>query len=234
MRKFSPPAAARAPLRLVIFGVQGSGKGTQAKLIAQRFGVVHVASGDLFRREVARGTPLGRRVRRYLKLGRLTPDAVTIIANALRQPAVRQRGFILDGFPRTIQQLRMLQRLGAVTAAIALELPDADAIRRIAGRRSCSCGQVYHLVYRPPRRAGVCDRCGRRLFIRADDRPAVIGRRVRTYHRATASLLAYYRRLDRLIAVDGRPPIPQVFANIVFALTRLRPSAVPLGRRRRA
>jgi len=210
----------REQFRLVIFGVQGSGKGTQAELIAKRFGLTHVATGDIFRREVSHQTKLGKLAARYLTAGKLVSDAVTnaMVAKRLRRADVRRRGFILDGYPRNANQLRALHRFRQLTHAIEIRLPEHEAVRRITGRRSCRCGHVYHLEYNPPSRPGRCDYCGRRLYIRDDDRPAVIRRRIRDYQRQTTPLLDYFRRRGKLLAVDGQPPIPTVFKSILAQL----------------
>lgn len=208
------------PLRAVIFGVQGSGKGTQAELLARRFGVVHIASGDIFRREIARRTVLGRRAARYLAAGPLVPDAVTnaIIGKRLTTPAVRRRGFVLDGYPRNRNQLLYLARVAPITQAIEIVLSDREAVRRITGRLNCLCGRIYHREFQPPKRSGRCDRCGRKLFVRNDDRPDVVRRRIRIYHRQTAPLLRHFRRQGKLLQVDGRPKIPVVFRGVVAHL----------------
>ncbi len=211
-----------AGLRAVIFGAPGSGKGTQAELLAKRFGAAHITSGEIFRQEIEDGSALGQRVRQRVESGQLVPDALTnaIVARRLRRADGRARGFILDGYPRNGNQLRSLLRVARLAAAIEIRLPDRVAVRRIAGRRSCACGRIYHREYNPPRRAGRCDVCGRRLFIRHDDRPAVIRRRLRDYQRQTAPVLAYFRRRGNLIAVDGRPAITTVFKNILAQLPR--------------
>lgn len=212
-----------APPRLVIFGVQGSGKGTQAELIAKRYGVRHVSTGTIFRREIASRTVLGRHAMRYLAAGKLVPDRVTnaIVAKHLRAARVRRHGFILDGYPRNLRQFNALERLGGVTQAIVVVLPDAAAVRRISGRQNCVCGASYHRQYHPPRRPGICNRCGRRLFTRDDDRPKPVRRRLRIYHRETTPLVDYYRRQGVLLTVDGRPAITVVFRGLVRRLRRV-------------
>lgn len=212
----------RGSIRAVIFGVQGSGKGTQAERLAQRFGVAHITTGEIFRQEIERRTALGNRVRARVDSGTLVSDSLTnaMVAKRLRRSDARQAGFVLDGYPRNRNQLRALLAVTPISCAIEIRLPDREAVRRIAGRRSCVCGMIYHVQFHPPRRAGFCDVCGSRLFIRQDDRPAVIGRRIRDYHRRTAPLLEYFRRRDRLVSVDGRPAITTVFKGILQTLPR--------------
>lgn len=207
---------------MVIFGVQGSGKGTQAELVARQFGLQHISTGEIFRSEISRRTVLGKRACRYLAAGKLVPDTVTnaMIAKRLQSPRVRRRGFILDGYPRNRGQLMALTRLVPMTHAIEIVLPDRTAVHRISGRLNCVCGLSYHLKYHPPKRRGICDRCGKKLFIRDDDRPATIRQRIRLYHRQTAPLLAYYRRQGALCRVDGRPAIAAVFRLLLAKLKR--------------
>lgn len=211
-------------MRAIVFGVQGSGKGTQADLIAKRFRAAHITTGEIFRQEIERRTALGNRVRARVDSGTLVSDSLTnaMVAKRLRRSDARQAGFVLDGYPRNRNQLRALLAVTPISCAIEIRLPDREAVRRIAGRRSCVCGMIYHVQFQPPRRAGFCDACGRRLFIRHDDRPAVIRRRIRDYHRQTAPLLEYFRRRGLLVSVDGRPSIAQVFLSIraILALRR--------------
>ncbi len=214
----------RQPYRLVIFGVQGSGKGTQAELLARRFGLAHIATGEIFRRAVAQKTAVGRQVQRALASGQLVADRLTnaIIRPSLMTPTVRRRGFALDGYPRNRRQLDALQRIAPLTHAIQIALPDRVAVARIAGRLNCVCGLSYHVKYHPPKYDGRCDRCGRALFVRADDQPATVRKRLAIYHRQTAPLINAYRRRGLLITVDGRPAIREIHRAIV---ARLKPSA---------
>ncbi|MDD5110404.1 MAG: nucleoside monophosphate kinase [Patescibacteria group bacterium] len=219
-----PKKSSRPPLRLrmVVLGVQGSGKGTQAELVARRFGLAHISTGEIFRREISRRTALGRRAERYLMAGKLVPDAVTnaIVGKHLRFGRARTHGFVLDGYPRNRAQLTALERATPVTHAIQILLPDRVAVQRISGRLNCACGLSYHVQYHPPRRRGICDRCGRKLFVRDDDQPATIRKRIRIYHRQTAPLLAYYRKRGVLLQVDGRPAIAAVFRRVLTQLRR--------------
>lgn len=219
-------------LRMVVFGVQGSGKGTQAELMARRFGLAHISTGEIFRREISRRTALGRRAARYLTAGKLVPDAVTnaIVAKHVSRGRARTRGFVLDGYPRNRGQLIALERYGPVTHAVEILLPDRTAVQRISGRLNCVCGLSYHVKYHPPKRRGICDRCGRKLFVRDDDQPVTIRKRIRIYHRQTAPLLAYYRKHGVLLQVDGRPAIPTVYRSV---LAELRGSGVAADRRKR-
>jgi adenylate kinase len=212
-------------LRLVIFGPPGAGKGTQAKLLSERLGVPHIATGDMLREAVKAGTRLGGLAKKYMDEGRLVPDEVVIgmVEERLRQPDC-SKGFILDGFPRTIEQAEALdselEKLGLkLDAVLNLEVGDEEVVKRIALRRTCrSCGAVYHLIFNPPRREGVCDRCGGKLYQRDDDREEVVRNRLKVYRQQTKPLLEFYRRRGLLRDVNGERSIEDVFKEILAAL----------------
>jgi adenylate kinase len=212
-------------LRLVIFGPPGAGKGTQAKLLSERLGVPHIATGDMLREAVKAGTRLGGLAKKYMDEGRLVPDEVVIgmVEERLRQPDC-SKGFILDGFPRTIEQAEALdselEKLGLkLDAVLNLEVGDEEVVKRIALRRTCrSCGAVYHLIFNPPRREGVCDRCGGELYQRDDDREEVVRNRLKVYRQQTKPLLEFYRRRGLLRDVNGERSIEDVFKEILAAL----------------
>jgi len=206
--------------RFTIIGPQGSGKGTQAKFLAERLGVRHVSTGDMFRHHVSQGTELGKQVDVLLKAGSLVPDEVTnmMITERLVKPDVAP-GFVLDGYPRNVVQAEFLGTIALEVQAIELQLTDAEAVRRIAGRRVCQkCGANFHLEFAPPRVADACDSCGGELVQRADDTEAAVRARLATYHRETEPLLTYYRSRGTLTVVDGAPPIPKVTAAVRIAL----------------
>lgn len=212
-------------MRLVIFGPPGAGKGTQAKLLSERLGVPHIATGDMLREAVKAGTRLGGLAKKYMDEGRLVPDEVVIgmVEERLRQPDC-SKGFILDGFPRTIEQAEALdselEKLGLkLDAVLNLEVGDEEVVKRIALRRTCrSCGAVYHLIFNPPRREGVCDRCGGKLYQRDDDREEVVRNRLKVYRQQTKPLLEFYRRRGLLRDVNGERSIEDVFKEILAAL----------------
>jgi adenylate kinase len=212
-------------LRLVIFGPPGAGKGTQAKLLSERLGVPHIATGDMLREAVKAGTRLGGLAKKYMDEGRLVPDEVVIgmVEERLRQPDC-SKGFILDGFPRTIEQAEALdselEKLGLkLDAVLNLEVGDEEVVKRIALRRTCrSCGAVYHLIFNPPSREGVCDRCGGELYQRDDDREEVVRNRLKVYRQQTKPLLEFYRRRGLLRDVNGERSIEDVFKEILAAL----------------
>jgi adenylate kinase len=208
-------------VRLILLGPPGAGKGTQAQRLSDRLGIPQVSTGDILRAAVAAGTPLGREAKGYMDQGALVPDGVVIgiMRERLAAPDCA-RGYILDGFPRTAAQAEALgetlQALGTpLTAVVSLTVDPEELVRRLSGRRSCgSCGAAYHLETAPPRRAGVCDRCGGALLQREDDREETIRKRLAVYREQTAPLVAYYRGRGLLKEVDGRGDVSEVFARI--------------------
>jgi len=207
-------------MRLILLGPPGVGKGTQAARLAARYGVPHVSTGDMFRRAVAEQSALGRRVEEYLDRGDLVPDAVTTEVLRQRLEADDCRGgFILDGFPRTRAQAEALggilrERGEALDAVIHYVAPDEAVIERLSGRRMCRrCGANFHVTFHPPRREGVCDRCGGELYQRSDDTPETIAERLRVYRESTAPLIEYYRRSGLLLDVSAAGPPDEVERN---------------------
>jgi len=197
-------------MRVVLMGPPGVGKGTQAVRLAATRGVVHVSTGDILRDAVGGGTALGRKVREYVEGGRLVPDALmgSLIEDRLSRTDAGP-GFILDGFPRTVEQVSILDdvlsNLGiSVDHVFLLEAPEDEIVRRLSGRRVCpACKAVYHLESKPPRSAGVCDACGSALIQRADDEEDVIRERLRVYAEQTAPVADAYRDRGVLVRVDG-------------------------------
>ena len=234
MGRFSPDGAGQAGpermhagMRMILLGPPGAGKGSQAQNLSGALCVPHVSTGDIFRANIKEGTPLGARVKGILDAGELVPDDLTvqIVADRLSK-ADSVNGFILDGFPRTIPQAEqldaMLARDGkAVDVVLNLVCPDEVIIRRISGRRMCSCGRTYHLSSNPPRVAGVCDLDGKALYIREDDKEETVKTRLETYHRQTEPLIAYYTRKDALRDIDGKPAIAEITADILRVLEKM-------------
>ncbi len=213
------------PLDLILMGPPGAGKGTQAKILSQRLGIPHVASGDLFRDHLHRQTPLGQLARQYMDRGELVPDDVTIgmIRERLEQPDCRD-GVILDGFPRTLAQARaldeMLSKMGrSLVAVLYIRVREELLLRRLAGRWTCrTCGAVYHIEFNPPRIPGRCDLDGGTLYQREDDTEEVQRRRIQVYQEQTAPLVSFYRDRGLLVEVDGEQPIPEVTAALLQAI----------------
>jgi adenylate kinase len=197
-------------VRVAFLGPPGAGKGTQARELAQEWGVLHLATGDMLREAVAAGSPLGREAKGYMDKGALVPDDVIIRMMAERLGAAGARqGFILDGFPRTIAQAealgRLLKDLGqTLDTVVYFDVSEPELLRRLTGRRVCrKCGHTYHVTSNPPRGDGVCDACGGELYQREDDREDTVKNRLEVYREQTAPLLDYYRQRNLLATVSG-------------------------------
>ena len=197
-------------MRLILLGLPGAGKGTQANTIAERNGLLHVSTGDMFRAAAAEGTELGKRAQEYMSRGELVPDEVTIGMLLERIAATdADAGFMLDGFPRTIAQAEALdaalaERDEAIDAVPYIQVPEEDLMARLTGRWTCpDCGAIYHELHQPPRRARCCDDCGSELTQRADDRPDTVRQRLEVNREQTEALVEYYGRAGKLYAVDG-------------------------------
>jgi len=222
-------AADGAGVRLVLLGAPGAGKGTQADEIARRSGLPHISTGELLRAAIRDGSPLGRRVAAIVERGELVPDA--LIGEVMEERLSRkdaERGSVLDGFPRTVAQADLLDRILArrgqtLDRVILIEVGEPEIIERIAGRRSCGrCGAVYHVRYNPPKVEGICDRCGSELRQRPDDAEAVIAERLRAYRELTAPLVERYRKAGLLLPVDGRGRPEEVSGRIAAGVPGLR------------
>jgi adenylate kinase len=207
-------------MNLILFGPPGAGKGTQGELLAKRFGLSRLSTGDLLRDAVRRRTPLGMEAKRYMDAGDLVPDDVILglIREQLEQDGT---GFLFDGFPRTTPQARELDRLLADAGAplrgvLVLDVPDDSLVRRLAGRRSCpKCGRVYNVHSEPPHRPGRCDACGTELVQRDDDREDTVRHRLNVYRAQTEPVLDYYRRTPTPVShVDGDRSIEQVHEEL--------------------
>jgi adenylate kinase len=208
-------------VRVAIMGAPGAGKGTQAKLLAERKHIPHVSTGDILREAQEKGTTLGKKVRAYMDRGQLVPDDVVvgIVQERLRNPDATP-GYILDGFPRTVAQARALDGLGErLGAVIALDVPEAELLRRLGGRRTCrACGTMFHLAFDPPRSPDRCDRCGGELVQREDDREDTIRRRLEVYHEQTAPVLQHYRDAGLLREVAGLGTREEVYGRVAASL----------------
>ena len=212
-------------MRIVLVGPPGAGKGTQAEYIAAHLSVPQISTGDIFRSNVAQGTPLGVEAKRYMDAGNLVPDEVTI--NMVRDrlaEADAADGFLLDGFPRTVPQAaaldKMLADLGTqLDLVLELVVDDDEVIRRLSGRRQCrGCGKIWHVEFDATSKEGVCDRCGGQLYQRDDDKPEVIAERLRVYSRDTAPLVDYYGAQGKLVGIDATGPVEDVTTRAIDAL----------------
>lgn len=212
-------------MRFVLLGPPGAGKGTQAGILVHLFNVVHVSTGDLFRSNIKNETELGKKVKAYLSAGKLVPDELTIdlVWDRLDQEDCKN-GFLLDGFPRTILQAEALEeglkeRGIALNGAINIAVPNEVLVQRLAGRRVCpECGATYHIAGQPPKKAGICDRCGSGLIQREDDEESVVRDRLYVYETQTAPLIDFYRTRDILISVNGSQSVEDVTRQICAAV----------------
>jgi adenylate kinase len=216
-------------INLILFGPPGAGKGTQAERLRGDFQVPYIATGDMLRENVREGTELGKQAQEYMNAGSLVPDDVIVamVAERLQEEDARD-GFILDGFPRTIDQARALDdQLGElarrITAVLLLDVPDEEVERRLAGRRVCvKAGHNYHVEFDPPKREGVCDQDGSRLIQRDDDKPEVIRNRLAVYHEQTEPLVDYYDEQGLLRRIDGTRDPAEVHDHIRAVIATLR------------
>ena len=207
-------------MRLVLLGPPGSGKGTQAARLAGTLGMPRISTGDILRRNVAEGTDLGKKAKAFMESGKLVPDDLVIAMTAERlKEADARKGFILDGFPRTIAQAEALARLTPLDAVVNLFLEPEELVKRSAGRRICpKCESVYHVMSNPPKTPGVCDKCGTALVTRPDDREDVVRTRIETYERQTAPLVQYYKDRGLLREVYASGLIDEISQRVQEAL----------------
>jgi len=217
-------------LNLIMFGPPGGGKGTYSSRISERYGIPHVATGDIFRREVSEGSDLGKKIKGYLDRGELVPDEVVneVVERRLSEEDCRD-GFILDGYPRTLPQAEALDEMAKIDLVIVLEVSEEVIINRLSNRRICRrCGEIYNLRSMPPKREGVCDKCGGELYQREDDRPEVIRNRLEEYRERTQPLIEFYRRRNivREIVVREEKPVDEVMRMIYSALESSLPAEV--------
>ena len=212
-------------MRLILLGLPGAGKGTQAQVISERLGLLHVSTGDMFREAAAEGTELGLRAQSFMARGDLVPDTVTIdmLLERIAQPDAAA-GFMLDGFPRTLAQAQALdaalaERGQAIEGVLYIELPEPELVARLTGRRTCAgCGAIYHLAHHPPRESERCDDCGGALQQREDDRPEAVQRRLEVNREPTEALAKHYGDLGRLRRVDGSGEPSQVTERLLAAI----------------
>ena len=212
-------------MRLIMLGAPGAGKGTQAAKVAEKYQIPHISTGDIFRANIKNGTELGKKAKSYMDAGGLVPDELVcdLVADRIAQDDC-EKGFILDGFPRTIPQAEALdkavEKLGTkIDYAVDIEVPDENIIERMGGRRACpGCGATYHIKYNAPKTENVCDTCGGSLVLRDDDKPETVKKRLDVYHTQTQPLIDYYSARGNLLTVDGTQSLDDVFASIISKL----------------
>lgn len=212
-------------MKIIMLGAPGAGKGTQAKMIADKYQIPHISTGDIFRANIKNGTELGKEAKKYMDQGLLVPDELTvkILLDRVAQPDCAN-GYVLDGFPRTIPQAEVLDKALAelndkIDYAINVDVPDENIVKRMSGRRACvACGATYHIEHIPPKKEGVCDKCGEPLILRDDDKPETVLNRLKVYHDQTQPLIDFYTKKGVLKSVDGTVDMQDVFASIVAIL----------------
>jgi len=208
-----------------MLGAPGAGKGTQAKRLAEKFTIPHISTGDIFRANIKNGTELGKKAKGYMDQGLLVPDelVVDLVVDRIKQ-ADCEKGYILDGFPRTIPQAEALDNAlkaidEKVDFAVNVEVPDSDIVSRMSGRRAClNCGATYHVVTIPTKVEGICDTCGSEIVLREDDKPETVLKRLEIYHNQTQPLIDYYTKQGILKEVDGRKNMTDTFEDILEVL----------------
>jgi len=212
-------------MKIIMLGAPGAGKGTQAKKIAEKYGIPHISTGDIFRANIKNQTELGMKAKGYMDQGMLVPDELTLelIMDRFTNDDCKN-GYVLDGFPRTIPQAEALTKAladkqDAVDYAINVDVPDEAIVTRMSGRRAClTCGGTYHIKFNPTKVEGICDACGGELVLRADDKPETVQKRLDVYHEQTQPLIDYYQTQNILKEVDGTLPLEEVFGAIIAIL----------------
>jgi adenylate kinase len=214
-------------VRVVLVGPPGAGKGTQAQYISTNLSIPKISTGDIFRYNVSSGTELGRQAKAFMDRGDLVPDELTIAMVSSRlQEDDAQDGFLLDGFPRTVPQAETLKKLLAewdsrLDIVLELVVDDDEVVRRLSGRRTCrQCGRIWHVVFDPPARQGLCDDCGGELFQRDDDREQTIRHRLDVYQQQTRPLIAFYADEGTLLGIDATGPVEEITDRAMSALRR--------------
>jgi adenylate kinase len=212
-------------MNIVLLGAPGAGKGTQAAKMVEAYGIPHISTGDIFRKAVSEGTPLGVEAKRYMDAGELVPDEVVIgiVTERLTEPDCAV-GFILDGFPRTVAQADALDAALAsagrhLDAVVSIDAPRPELVQRLTARRQCrKCGRIYNILSDRPAHFNVCDECGGEVYLRDDDTDATVNNRLDVYERQTAPLHAYYQAKSLLRSIDGSKDVESVFADVRSAL----------------
>ncbi|MCR5273473.1 MAG: adenylate kinase [Lachnospiraceae bacterium] len=212
-------------MKIIMLGAPGAGKGTQAKMIAEKYCIPHISTGDIFRANIKNGTELGKKAKEFMDKGLLVPDELTcdLVVDRIAKDDCKN-GFILDGFPRTIPQAEALDAAlvknnEKMDYAIDVDVPDENIVNRMGGRRAClNCGATYHVVFNPTKVEGKCDNCGSDTVLRDDDKPETVQNRLKVYHDQTQPLIEYYNKQNILKSVDGTQSMDKVFSDITAIL----------------
>ena len=212
-------------LRLILLGPPGAGKGTQAARICQKYSIPHISTGDIFRSHIKEGTEFGKKAQEYMNKGQLVPDNLVLeIAEARLMEEDCRNGFLLDGFPRTVNQAEQLDRFLderdlSVDKVLNIEVDKEELMTRLIGRRVCrNCGATYHVINMPPEKEGVCDVCGGELYQRSDDTAATVENRIEVHNAQTMSLVEHYEKVGKIAHIDGSTGLDNVFSDIVNAI----------------
>lgn len=204
-------------MKIVLLGAPGAGKGTQAKRLAEKYGIPHISTGDIFRANIKNATPIGVIAKSYIDKGQLVPDEVTVeIVKQRLMEADCENGYLLDGFPRNVFQAEQLDKISEIDSVVDIEVDFTKLLKRITGRRVCACGESYHVDFLEGKTE--CLRCGGKLYQRADDNEATVGERLSVYQKQTAPLVEYYKNAGKLVVIDGDKAIDEVFEEIVNKL----------------
>ncbi|MBW1975613.1 MAG: adenylate kinase [Deltaproteobacteria bacterium] len=212
-------------MNIILLGPPGAGKGTQAKRMIDRYGIPQISTGDMLRAAVQAGTPLGLEAKKYMDAGQLVPDEVVVglVKERIQQDDCK-KGYMLDGFPRNVSQAetldKMLSELGQkIDHVVCIEVPEDELVKRLTGRRTCrQCGAGYHVIFDPPKKDGVCDKCGGELYQRDDDNEETVKSRLKVYKEQTEPLIEYYEKQGKLRRIDGVGSIDEIFNRIVAVL----------------
>lgn len=208
-------------MKLILLGAPGAGKGTQAEVVCDKLNIPSISTGNILRAAIKNETEMGLKAKSYIDSGALVPDSVIISIIKERLAAEDcQKGFILDGVPRTLAQAEALEEMGVeIDCAVDIEVSDEVIMQRLSGRRVCSaCGASYHTLYKPSQQPDVCDRCGGALIVRKDDEPATIQERLKTYHELTEPLIEFYRQRGKLLVIDGQGEVAEITAKVMAGL----------------
>jgi adenylate kinase len=213
-------------MNIILLGPPGAGKGTQAKMLIDKYKMPQISTGDILRAAVKEGTPLGKEAKSYMDKGQLVPDSVVIgiVEDRIQQPDCRN-GYMLDGFPRTVPQAEALdemlrKRKAKIDHVVSVEVASAELVKRLTGRRTCrECGAGFHVQFDPPKKAGTCDKCGGELYQRDDDNEKTVTARLRVYESQTLPLIAYYKGQGKLRSVDGLGEMKTIFERITKVLS---------------
>ncbi len=203
-------------MKIALIGPPASGKGTQAELLSKELKLPLISTGNLFRWQIRRKTKLGKMIEEIVNRGDLVPDE--IVNKIIKKETKNKRNFILDGYPRNLNQAIFLDSITSLDYVLEIWISDQEALKRLTLRRVCQCGKTYHLIYNPPKNEEICDECGRTLFIREDDQKEKVLKRLEIYHQQTKPLIDFYQKKGILVKINGEQPIKDVFSEILIKL----------------